>query len=65
MNPSPSTDRQYRDLNRVFLYKAGIYAAGTRYLRGWYYTSRYRVHGDELFGTSTYVRYLIHQCFTI
>ena len=36
MNPSPSTDRQYRDFNKVFLYKAGTYTAGTRYLRGWY-----------------------------
>ena len=33
MNSSPSTDRQYRDFNRVFLYKAGTYATGTRYGR--------------------------------
>ena len=36
MNPSPSTDRQYVDFNRVYPYKAGTYAAGTRYLRGSY-----------------------------
>ena len=36
MNPSPSTDRQHRDFNRIFLYRAGTYTAGTRYLRGRY-----------------------------
>ena len=36
MNPSPSTDRQYINFDRVFRYKAGAYAAGTRYLRGRY-----------------------------
>ena len=34
MDPSPPTDRQYIDFNSVFLYKAGTYATGTRYLRG-------------------------------
>jgi hypothetical protein len=65
MNPSPSTDRQYRDFNRVFLYKAGTYTAGTRYSRGRYLGTRYRVPGGELFSFGTYIRYLIHQCFVI
>ena len=66
MNPSPSTDRQYIDFNRVFQYKDGTYAAGTkfstRYLRA---GTRYKIPWGELFGTGTYVRYLIHHCFTI
>ena len=65
MNPSPSMDRQYRDFNTVFVYKAGTYATRTRYLRGRYLGTRYRVHGGKLSGTGTYVRYLIHQYFTI
>ena len=32
VNPSPSTDREYIDFNRVFQYKAGTYATGTKYL---------------------------------
>ena len=62
MNPSPSTDRQYVDFNRVFYIKPvriqpvlGTFGAGTRY----------RVPGGKLFGTGTYVRYLINKCFTI
>jgi hypothetical protein len=36
MNQSPSTDLQYRDFNRVFLYKTSTCATSTRYLRGRY-----------------------------
>ena len=31
MSPFPSTDREYRDFNRVFLYKAGAYVTGTKF----------------------------------
>ena len=48
--------------NSVFPYKAGTYATGTRHLSA---GTRYRVPGAELFGTGLYIRYLIHQCFTI
>ena len=51
MNPSPSTDRQYIYFNRVFLCKAGTYAAGARYVRA---GTRYRVPGGKMFGTGTY-----------
>ena len=54
--PSPSTDRQYRDFNMVFLYKAGTYATGIRCLRA---GTRYRVTRGELFGTGTYDRSLL------
>ena len=64
MDPSRSTDRRYIGFNSLFPYMFGTYAASTidRYLRD---GARYRVHGGELFGTGTYVRYLIHKCFTI
>jgi hypothetical protein len=62
MNPSPSTDRQYRDFNWVLIYKAGAYATSTRYLRA---GTRYRVSGAQLFGNGTYIRIIIHQYFTV
>ena len=64
MNPSLSTDRQYIDFDSLFPYITGTYTAGTidRYLRD---SARYKAPGGELFGTGTYVRYLIHECFTI
>jgi hypothetical protein len=62
MNPSPSTDRQHIDFNRFFYTKPvlmqpvlGTSGAGARYM----------VLGGKLFGTGTYIRYLLHQCFTI
>ena len=58
MNPSPSTDCQYINFNRVFQYKAGTYATGTRYLRA---GTRYRVPRGRLLGTGIYIKYLIHQ----
>ena len=58
MDPSPSTDRRYIDLNRVSYIKSvlmhpilGTLGAGTRY----------RVPGGKLFGARTYVRYLTQQ----
>ena len=56
INPSPSMDRQYRDFNCVFQYKAGTYAIGTRYLRA---GARYKVPGGEMFGTNLVPIYLV------
>ena len=61
MNQALSKDRQYIGFNMVFLYKAGSYVTGARYLR---VGARYRVRGGELSGTSTYIRHLINQYCT-
>ena len=62
MNLSPSMDRHYINFNKFFDVNPvrmqlvlGTYGAGTRY----------RFPRGKLFGTGTYIRYLIHQCFTI
>jgi hypothetical protein len=68
MNPSPSTDRQYINFNVVFYIKSVLMqpVLNFRCLGGRYRTiDRYMVPGGELSGAGTYVRYLIHECFTL
>jgi hypothetical protein len=52
MNLSPSTDRQYKNFNMVFLYKASVYATGTK-LGTEGAGAMYRVPGGKLSGTGT------------